>query len=77
MMSAREFTGNEWGRWPTIVWYAEASLCGINTEISEFSARSTSEMQSSAHSRDTQGTEQVVFSRVINWLSQTHHHRLM
>ena len=59
MMSAREFTGNEWERWPTIVWYAEASLCGINTEISEFSARSTSEMQSSAHSRDTQETGEL------------------
>lgn len=45
-----------WRRWPTIEWYAEASLCGIKTEISEFSARSTSEMQSSSHPRDTEGT---------------------
>lgn len=48
--------GKMWRRLPTIVWYAEASLWGIKTEISEFSARSSSKMQSSAHSRDTEGT---------------------
>jgi hypothetical protein len=35
-----------------MVWYAEASLWGINTEISECSIRSSIEILSAAHSRD-------------------------
>jgi len=36
----------------TMVWYAEASLWGIDTEISECSAKSSIETLSGAHSRD-------------------------
>lgn len=38
----------------TMVWYAEASLCGINTAISDALARSSIEILFAAHSRDTE-----------------------